>query len=145
MKRTSGRNADSSTTPGHERGARSHRAAPALSPTLGAAEACLPVRHAPHLILASASPRRVEILRRAGIPCRVRPANVDERLLPGETPRAHVLRLARLKAETVRRPGEWVLGADTVVVIDKKILGKPRHGRDAARMLRLLSGRTHRV
>ncbi len=70
---------------------------------------------------------------------------MDERLLPGETPRAHVLRLARLKAERVRRPGEWVLGADTVVVIGKSVLGKPRGSREAARMLRLLSGRMHRV
>src|SRR5712692_8961731 len=87
---------------------------------------------ASRLILASSSPRRAEILRRAGIPYRVRAADVDERLLPDETPRAHVLRLAQLKAERVRRPGEWVLGADTVVVIGKRVLGKPRDARDAA-------------
>lgn len=97
------------------------------------------------LILASASPRRREILHNAGIRCRVRPAHVDERLLPRETPKAHVLRLAQLKAEAARRPGEWVLGADTVVVVGKNILGKPRNARDAARMLGLLSGRVHRV
>ncbi len=97
------------------------------------------------LVLASASPRRAEILRRAGIPCRVRPAQIDEGLRRRETPEQHVGRLARAKAEAVRRPGETVLGADTVVVIGKTILGKPRDARHAARMLRLLSGRSHRV
>ncbi len=97
------------------------------------------------LVLASASPRRTEILRRAGIGFRTRPAHVEERLRRGETPEGHVRRLARSKVEAVRRPGELVLGADTVVVIGDKILGKPREARDAARMLRLLSGRMHRV
>src|SRR3989442_9815326 len=95
------------------------------------------------LVLASRSPRRVELLRRAGIPCRVRPAQVNEQARPGETPNAYVRRLARQKAEAAQRPGEWVLGADTVVVIDGHILGKPRNPREAARMLRLLSGRVH--
>jgi len=97
------------------------------------------------LVLASASPRRREILRRAGIPFRARPVQVDEAVRPGETPRRHVRRLAREKAQAAGRPGENVLGADTVVVIDDYILGKPRDARDAARMLRLLSGRVHRV
>ncbi|MBI3697270.1 MAG: septum formation inhibitor Maf [Acidobacteria bacterium] len=98
------------------------------------------------LILASASPRRREILRRAGIPFLARPSRVDETPLPGETPAAHVRRLARAKAQAARRrPGEWVLGADTVVVIGNRILGKPRNSREAARMLRSLSGRMHRV
>lgn len=97
------------------------------------------------LILASASPRRRELLRRAGIAFRVRPAPVDESVRPGESPRRHVRRLAREKAEAARRPGDRVLGADTVVVIDGKILGKPRNAREAGRMLRLLSGRVHRV
>jgi len=97
------------------------------------------------LVLASGSPRRVELLRRAGIRCLVRPARVDETRLKGEKPAAYVLRLARAKAEAARRPGERALGADTVVVIGSRILGKPGDAADAARMLRLLSGRSHRV
>jgi septum formation protein len=97
------------------------------------------------LILASASPRRRALLRRAGIPFRVRSVQVDESIRPDESPRRHVLRLAREKAAAARRPGEHVLAADTVVVINRSILGKPRHARDAARMLRRLSGRMHRV
>ncbi len=98
------------------------------------------------LILASSSPRRREILAKAGIPFRVRPADVDERVLRGETPIRHVLRLARAKAEAVhRKPGEIVLGADTIVVAGGAILGKPRDAADARRMLRLLAGRWHRV
>ena len=97
------------------------------------------------LILASASPRRVEILRAAGVEFRVRPAHVDESLRPGEKAAAYVRRLARSKAEAVCRPGEIVLGADTVVAAGKHILGKPSSARDAARMLRMLSGRAHEV
>lgn len=100
----------------------------------------------PILILASASPRRREILRRAEIACRVRPAHVDETPKPGESPSRYVRRLARDKAAAVARPGELLLGADTIVVIGKsRILEKPRHAREAARMLRQLSGRMHRV
>jgi len=99
------------------------------------------------IVLASASPRRQELLRSAGIPFRVQPAEIDETPHPGESPRNCAQRLAREKALYVSksRPGEWVLGADTIVVIDEAILGKPRDEDDAARMLRLLSGRTHRV
>jgi septum formation protein len=99
------------------------------------------------IVLASASPRRQELLRRAGIPFTVQPAQIDETPHPGESPRNCAERLAREKALDVfkRRPGEWVLGADTIVVIDEAILGKPRDENDAARMLRLLSGRMHRV
>lgn len=98
------------------------------------------------LILASASPRRQEILQAAGIQFRVVVSGVDEALLPGETPEDHVRRLARLKAETVGDVGDAVvLGADTMVVIDHHILGKPASAGDARRMLRLLSGRTHEV
>ncbi len=97
------------------------------------------------LVLASASPRRREILNSAGIPCSVRPAEVDESRLAGETPGDYVRRLAEAKARAVQQPGETVLGADTVVVIDGRILGKPRDAADAARMLRLLSGRVHDV
>ena len=97
------------------------------------------------LVLASASPRRQQILRAAGIPFIARPADVIEALLPDESPEVFVKRLAEAKARAVWRDGELVLGADTVVVIDKTILGKPADEDEARRMLRLLSGRTHRV
>jgi septum formation protein len=99
------------------------------------------------LILASASPRRQELLRNAGIPFAVRPAEIDENPFVGEAPRDCAERLAREKALVVfqGRPQEWVLGADTIVVVDDQILGKPRDAGDAARMLRLLSGRMHAV
>jgi len=99
------------------------------------------------LILASASPRRQELLRNAGIPFAVQAADIDESPLAGEEPRGCAERLAREKALAVhrQRPNEFVLGADTIVVIDGAILGKPRDAADAARMLRLLSGRTHEV
>jgi septum formation protein len=99
------------------------------------------------LILASASPRRQELLRNAGISFRVQPADIDEAPLPGELPQACAERLAREKVLAVHRshPQEFVLGADTIVVVDGIILGKPRDENDAARMLRLLSGRTHTV
>ncbi|MFZ0292673.1 MAG: Maf family protein [Candidatus Sulfotelmatobacter sp.] len=99
------------------------------------------------LILASASPRRQELLRNAAIPFAVRPADVDETPLAGESPRGCAERLAREKALKIarERPQDYVLGADTIVVIDQTILGKPRDSADAARMLRLLSGRSHEV
>jgi septum formation protein len=99
------------------------------------------------IVLASASPRRQELLRNAGIPFTVQPADIDETTLPGESAQIHAGRLAREKALAVsqNRPQDYVLGADTVVVVDERILGKPRDADDAARMLRLLSGRTHQV
>jgi septum formation protein len=99
------------------------------------------------LVLASASPRRQEILRNAGIPFVVQPTDIPEVPQPGEAPRSFAERLAREKALEVfrQRPGDFILGADTIVVVDAQILGKPRDGADAARMLRLLSGRTHQV
>ena len=100
------------------------------------------------LILASASPRRQELLRNAGIPFTVQPADVDETPLPRESARDCAERLAREKAVTVwrRRPQDLVLGADTVVVVvGEKILGKPVDAEDAARMLRMLSGKEHQV
>ncbi|HZW79073.1 MAG TPA: Maf family protein [Candidatus Deferrimicrobiaceae bacterium] len=99
------------------------------------------------LILASASPRRQELLRNAAIPFAVQPADINETPLPGEKPRDCAERLAREKALTIsrQRPQDYVLGADTIVVIDENILGKPRDAADATRMLRLLSGRTHEV
>jgi septum formation protein len=99
------------------------------------------------LILASASPRRQELLRSAGIEFEVQPADIVEDPLPGESARDCAERLAREKALAIaqKRPDGIVLGADTVVVIDAEILGKPPDAADAARMLRLLSGRTHQV
>lgn len=101
------------------------------------------------IILASASPRRRELLQQIGLEFSVVPSNVPEELLPGETPEEHVVRLSRAKAAEVagRRDiaGRWVIGSDTVVLCDGEILGKPADERDAARMLRQLSGREHRV
>jgi septum formation protein len=131
-----------------------------------------------NLILASASPRRRELLTQAGFTFQVHPAHIPEDPLPNEDPIAYVVRLARQKAEVaygelasevvkgavvkgtglspyIESPKEqgalapegnlMVLGADTTVTIDNLILGKPENPADAARMLRLLSGRTHRV
>jgi len=97
------------------------------------------------LVLASASPRRQELLRNAGIDFVVQPAHVNEDQLPNEAPLDYVSRLARDKARAVFKPGAWVLGADTTVVVDNQLLAKPAGAADAARMLRLLSGRTHEV
>ena len=117
------------------------------------------------LILASASPRRRELLTQAGLTFEVRPAHVPEEPKPNEDAIAYVVRLAREKAQAVfneitradvsgareNGPGEnetgalLVLGADTTVTVDNHILGKPEDRADAARMLSLLSGRTHRV
>jgi len=99
------------------------------------------------LVLASASPRRRELLRNTGIPFDVYPTNIPESPQPGEKPRDCAERLAREKALAAFRqqPDKPVLGADTIVVVDGEILGKPRDEADAMRMLRLLSGRTHEV
>ena len=113
------------------------------------------------LVLASASPRRRELLAQAGFTFTVHPAHIPEDPLEGEDPIAYVTRLAREKAQVVFRslstednakqesdsePSELVvLGADTTVTLDDEILGKPEDATDAARMLRRLSGRTHRV
>ena len=99
------------------------------------------------IVLASASPRRQELLRNAGIPFEVQPADVDESPMAGEPAQKCAERLAREKALKVwrNRPQEIVLGADTVVVVDDVILGKPTDVEDAVRMLRLLSGRQHQV
>jgi septum formation protein len=100
-----------------------------------------------HLLLASASPRRAGLLTAAGFSFDVVPADVDEERLPDESAEAHVLRLARAKARsaTSAAPGCVVLGADTVVIVDGDILGKPADDLDAAGMLRRLSGRRHEV
>jgi septum formation protein len=99
------------------------------------------------LVLASASPRRQELLRNAGISFTVQAADVDETPLAGEPARECAERLARAKALAVwrTRPQDVVLGADTIVVVDETILGKPADAEDGVCMLRLLSGRVHRV
>ena len=108
------------------------------------------------LVLASSSPRRRELLTQAGYEFEVRPAHIDEEPRAGEDPTAYVVRLAREKAEAVYRElasaaetsdgkSLVVLGADTTVTVDGGILAKPVDAADAARMLRLLSGRSHRV
>lgn len=98
------------------------------------------------LILASASPRRRELLERVGVPITVLPADVDESAHDGEDPGAYVLRIARAKAAAIARPrGQWVLAADTTVTIDGAILAKAETPEEAARMLRPLAGRTHQV
>ncbi len=98
------------------------------------------------LVLASQSPRRSEILRQADIPFIVRPVEVDETPLDGESARAYVERLALAKAlATPAGPQETVLAADTTVTIDGAVLGKPADAADARRMLALLSGRRHEV
>jgi septum formation protein len=103
------------------------------------------------IVLASSSPRRRRLLRDLGVPFSVLVPDVDERALPGELPGAHVRRLALAKARAVARRlasgcgAQWVIGADTVVVLDGTILGKPRGARHAARMLARLCGRTHEV
>jgi septum formation protein len=102
------------------------------------------------LLLASASPRRRELLARAGVRFEVRPSELDERALAGESPEQLASRLAREKALSVARdsgadPPRWVLGADTIVVLEGRVYGKPADADDAIRMLDTLLGRTHRV
>jgi septum formation protein len=99
------------------------------------------------LVLASASPRRQELLRNAGFEFAVQPANIPEELRLGEEPKTFAERLASEKALAVsqQRTNDIVLGADTIVIIEGEILGKPRDPEDAFRMLRMLSGRTHQV
>jgi septum formation protein len=99
------------------------------------------------VVLASASPRRRELLNLIGIAHEVRATNIDETMRPRETPRRHTERLAREKASAIakRDPDLITIGADTIVVINRKVLGKPVDTADAARMLALLSGREHMV
>jgi septum formation protein len=99
------------------------------------------------LLLASTSPRRRDLLAAAGFVFDVDAVDVDERQLAAEAPATYVERLARLKAETsaVRHPARPVVGADTTVVLDADVLGKPADNREAAHMLRRLSGREHKV
>jgi septum formation protein len=99
------------------------------------------------LILASASPRRQDLLRSAGLKFKTVPAHVNENYLAGESPRQHVKRLSSDKAMVIARkyPEAWVLGADTIVVIDDLILGKPKNKTQARKMLQRLSGCEHKV
>ena len=100
------------------------------------------------LVLASASPRRLALLAQAGVtPGRVDPCDIDESALPAETPRMAALRLATLKARAgaACHPGAFVLGADTVVAVERRMLGKPATVEEARAMLRRLSGRGHHV
>jgi septum formation protein len=98
------------------------------------------------LLLASASPRRRELLERVGVPLEVRPADVDEDAHAGEDPAAYVARIAHAKASAVeRRPGQWALAADTTVTIDGAILAKAATADEATAMLRRIVGRVHQV
>jgi septum formation protein len=99
------------------------------------------------VVLASSSPRRRQLLDLIGIAHEVRPANIDETMRPREAPRRHAERLAREKASAIakRDPDLITIGADTIVVVNRKVLGKPRDTDDAARMLTMLSGREHMV
>lgn len=98
-------------------------------------------------ILASASPRRIELLRLLGLRFEVIPSHVDETFMQGETPREHVLRLSEEKAEktAAAHPDAWVMGADTIVIINGEVLGKPRTPSEAKEMISKLSGRIHTV
>jgi septum formation protein len=98
-------------------------------------------------ILASLSPRREELLRSVGLKFKIIPAHVNEEYLDGESPREHVRRLSHNKAMAIaqKNPDAWVLGADTIVVIDGLILGKPKNKKQAREMLTRLSDREHNV
>jgi septum formation protein len=97
------------------------------------------------LVLASGSPRRRDLLAELGVEVEIRPVNVDERVMPGEEPEGYVRRVALAKAQARARPGELVIAADTVVLLDGDILGKPNDAADARFMLARLSGREHVV
>ena len=99
----------------------------------------------PQLVLASSSPRRAELLRQIGISFQICPVQVDESTRVDEGPELYVRRLARSKAATAQPASIPVLGADTAVVVDGQILGKPDDEDDAKIMLKILSGNTHRV
>jgi septum formation protein len=99
-----------------------------------------------YLVLASASPRRLDLLRQVGLePDRIVPADLDEMPLKGETPRQLAVRLALAKAEAAAQPDAYVIGADTVVALGRRVFGKPETEAEARRMLGRLSGRAHRV
>jgi septum formation protein len=101
------------------------------------------------IVLASASPRRRELLTQIGLKFQVVPSRAEELVLPGETPEEHVIRLSIDKASDVAAQkeveGRWFIGSDTIVLCNGQILGKPADERHAAQMLRMLSGQEHRV
>jgi septum formation protein len=99
------------------------------------------------IILASASPRRIELLKLTGLPFDSMPAGIEETVLPNENPRRHVRRLSKEKARFIAKthPDSWVIGADTIVFIDGEIIGKPASPEDARIILAKLSGRRHQV
>ncbi len=99
------------------------------------------------LILASKSPRRSELLRQVGLEFEVVPSMVEENFVQGESPQEHVIRLAQAKARDVagKYPERWVIAADTIVYINRSILGKPNNRQEALEMLRCLSGQEHWV
>lgn len=102
----------------------------------------------PMIVLASASPRRAELLELVGLPFRVAAADIPEELLPGEEAIPHALRLAEGKARAAaerEQQGRFFIGADTIVVLDGRIMGKPKDISDAVQMLSALSGRSHEV
>jgi septum formation protein len=103
------------------------------------------LRRKPPLVLASASPRRADLLARAGIEFEQRPADIDESFCSGELVEEYVLRLAKEKAAAALQPRRCCLGADTAVTVRGEVLGKPCDSADAKRMLRKLSDRPHRV
>ena len=107
----------------------------------------MPIHSDHKFILASASPRRREMLWSIGLNFKIMPPHINEDYLAGESPRQHVARLARNKAMVIAKqyPEAWVLGADTIVVIDDMILGKPENKTQARKMLRKLRGREHTV
>ena len=107
----------------------------------------MPISSNASVILASPSPRRQELLRSVGLKFKIIPAHINENGLAGESPRQHVKRLAREKAMVIAKkyPEAWVLGADTIVVIDSIVLGKPEIKTQARKMLQKLSGREHKV
>ncbi|MFH1079213.1 MAG: Maf family protein [Pseudomonadota bacterium] len=108
---------------------------------------CMGLQLSAPFILASASPRRIELLQRLGLDFTVIPSGVDETFRQSESPPAHTLRLSAEKAGLIAAayPGSWVLGADTIVVIDSDVLGKPADPAEARQMLKKLSARTHTV
>jgi septum formation protein len=107
----------------------------------------MPISLSEQLILASASPRRRELLNSVGLRFKIIPAHINEAYIKGENPNQHVRRLSCDKAIFIagKYPGAWVLGADTIVVIDKLVLGKPKNKAQAREMLEKLSGRIHKV
>ncbi|HEX7759107.1 MAG TPA: nucleoside triphosphate pyrophosphatase [Caulobacteraceae bacterium] len=106
------------------------------------------IKSAPRLVLASASPRRLDLLAQAGVtPHAIDPADIDETPLKDETPRLAALRLAvgKARAAAARHPDAYVLAADTIVAVGRRMLGKPADEGEARRMLSLMSGRAHKV